>query len=75
MELNLTGWASSLAGWASNLAGWALDLAQLPRGKRRTYRQIDGQTDGWMDGQMEGWKISPFYRTFSPIGAAALIPR
>ena len=24
-----------------------------------------------MDGRMDGWKISPFYRTLSPIGAAA----
>ena len=31
---------------------------------------MDGRTDGWTDGQ----KISPFYRTSSPIGAAALPP-
>ena len=31
--------------------------------------------DGQMDGQIEnGRKISPFYRTSSPIGAAALPP-
>ena len=28
-------------------------------------------TDGRTDGQMDGRKISPFYRTSSPIGAAA----
>ena len=26
---------------------------------------------GWMDRQMDQWKISPFYRTSSPTGAAA----
>ena len=31
---------------------------------------MDGRTDGWTD----GWKIFPFYRTLSPIGAAALPP-
>ena len=30
----------------------------------------DRQTDGWMDKR----KISPFYRTLSPIGATALPP-
>ena len=43
---------------------------------------MDGWTDGRMDGRMDGWtdertdkrKISPFYRTSSPIGAAALPP-
>ena len=28
------------------------------------------RADGWMNGR----KISPFYRTLSPIGAAALLP-
>ena len=31
---------------------------------------MDKRTDGWTDVQ----KISPFYRTLSPIGAAALPP-
>ena len=39
---------------------------------------MDGRTDGWMDGRTDrqtyGWKISPFYRTSSPIGAPALPP-
>ena len=51
--------------------------------ERQTDRQTDGQMDGWTDGQMDGWtdgrtdgqtegrRISPFYRTLSPIGAAA----
>ena len=56
--------ASGLAGWASGLAGWASGLAGWPRGgngrtDRRTYVR----------------KISPFYRTLSPIGAAALLPQ
>ena len=57
-------WASSLTGWASDLASWASDLDGWPRG--RTNKQTDEQRDGR--------KISPFYRTLSPIGAAALLP-
>ena len=48
---------------ASGLAGWASRLAGWPR-------RGDKRTDGWTDGR----KISPFYRTLSPIGAAALLP-
>ena len=29
--------------------------------------------DGWTDGWINEWKISPFYRTLFPIGAAALL--
>ena len=33
---------------------------------------------GWLnrrtDGQMDRWKSSPFYRTLSSLGAAALLP-
>ena len=36
-----------------------------------TNKRTDGQTDGRTDGQTDKWKISPFYRTSSPIGAAA----
>ena len=68
-------------GWLGLRPGW---MAQ--RGERMdkwTDGQTDGQTkeqtDGWMDGWMDGWtdgwtngrKISPFYRTLCPIGAAA----
>ena len=38
----------------------------------------DGRMDGWTDGRTygctDGRKISLFYRTLSPIGAAALPP-
>ena len=34
--------------------------------------RMDGWTDGWTDRQTDKWKISPFYRTSSPIRAAAL---
>ena len=34
----------------------------------------EGGTDGRTDGRTNGRKISPFYRTSSPIGAAALPP-
>ena len=33
-----------------------------------------GGGDGQTDGRTDEWKISPFYRTSSPIGAAALLP-
>ena len=36
---------------------------------------MDGRTNGWTDRWMDRWmdkqKISPFHRSFSPIGAAA----
>ena len=48
---------------ASGMAGWASGLAGWPKeGNRRTGVQTYGQ------------KISPFYRTWSPIGTAALPP-
>ena len=47
-------------GWLGLRSGW---MAQ--RGER-----TDVRTNGWTDGR----KISPFYRTSSPIGAAALPP-
>ena len=46
------------------MAGWASGLAGWPRGG--TYVRTDVRTDER--------KISPFYRTSSPIGAAALPP-
>ena len=52
-----------MAGWASSLAGWASGLARWPRGG-------NGQTNGWANDQ----KVSPFYSTWSPIGATALLP-
>ena len=45
------------------MAGYASGLAGWPRGG-------NGRTNG----RTYGWKISPFYRTSSPIGAAALPP-
>ena len=62
----LAGWASGQAGWASGLAGWASGLAGCPRGGDGRTKRTDGQTNVR--------KISPFYRTSSPIGAAALPP-
>ena len=52
----LTNLDTTLASRASGLAGRASGLARWPRGG-------DGRTDVG--------KISPFYRTLSPIGAAA----
>ena len=34
---------------------------------------MDVRTYIWTDIRMDGRKISPFYRTLSPIGAAALL--
>ena len=39
------------------------------RGKR-----MDGWTNGRTEKQKDRQKISPFYKTLSPIGAAALLP-
>ena len=35
---------------------------------------MDRRTDGWTDERTDERKISPFYKTLSPIGAAALPP-
>ena len=40
----------------------------------QTDSRMDGQTDGRTDRRTNGRKISPFYRTLSPIGPAALPP-
>ena len=63
---------SWLAGW---LAGLAYGLAAGPQAwldgpEGGTYVRMNGRTDGGMDRR----KISPFYRTSSPIGAADLKP-
>ena len=39
------------------------------------FSQTDGRTDGRTDRRTYVRKISPFYRTLSPIGAAALLPK
>ena len=45
------------------------------RATQAGFRGGDGRMDGrmgkLMDGWTDGWKICPFYRTLSPIGAAA----
>ena len=54
-------------------------LSKLSHGHRKVYRRMYGRTDvrtyGCTDvrtyGCTDGRKISPFYRTSSPIGAAA----
>ena len=64
-EAWLAGWLGLISGWLGlsygSLAGWASGPAGWPRGG-----------DGWMNKQTDEQKISPFYRTLSPIGAAAL---
>ena len=54
-------WASDLADGASDLAGWASGPARWLRDG------VDGRTNKRTNEQ----KISSFYRTLSPIGAAA----
>ena len=53
-----SGWPSDPAGWPSDPSSWPSD----PLYGRRT------------DGRMDGRNFSPFYRTLSPVGAAALLP-
>ena len=53
------------------LAGWAdIWASSWLAGPQAWLDGPEGGADGWTDGQ----KISPFYRTLSPIGAAALLP-
>ena len=61
LHLGLSIWAGPQA-WGQ--AGWASGLAGWPRGGNRH-----------MDLRTYVWKIFPFYRTSSPIGAAALPPK
>ena len=42
-------------------------------GLRASQGGTDGRTDGRMDGRMDGQNFFPFYRTLSPVGAAALL--
>ena len=55
-----------LAGSEAWLAGSKACLAGS-----RALEGGNGWTDGRMDGRTDGWKISPFYKTPSPIRAAA----
>ena len=55
----MAGCASDLAGWSTGLAGWSSGLAGWALGLA-----------GWLAEQYYEWKISPFYRTPSPIRAA-----
>ena len=48
---------------------WPIEKTLLTDG--RTDGRTDRRTDGRMDKRTDGWKISPFYRFSSPIGAAA----
>ena len=69
----LTGWVA-LVGWEA-LAGWETWLADLKAwldGPRAwlALRGMDGRTYC----QMDEWKISPFYRTLSPIAALTSKP-
>ena len=62
------GWLGLKPGWLGLRPGW---MAQ--RGGGQTDVRTDVRTDGRTDIRTDGrtYKISPFYRTMSPIGAAA----
>ena len=77
----LAGHQTPLAGPQTPLAGPHTPTAspQTPLAGPQTPLDgwMDGQTDrrkGGMDRQTDGQTDSPFYRTLSPIGAAALLP-
>merc|ERR1712183_125856 len=52
----------------------AQPASQLTSGFRPGWMAQGGGSDGRTNGQTNVWKNSPFYRTLSPIGAAALPP-
>ena len=54
-----------------SLARAYLGLAWASMGQAQASGGTDGQTDEWMDEGTNGWNFSPFYRTSSPIRAAA----
>ena len=65
----LTGTQTPLASTQTLLAGLQTPTASEPFG-----RPMDGRTDGRTDGWIDRRNFSPFYRTSSPLGAAALLP-
>ena len=65
------GWLGLRPGWLGLRPGW-LGLRPGWLGLRPGWMaQRGGQTNGRMNGRTDVQKISPFYRTSSPIGAAA----
>ena len=69
-ETWLAGWLGLKPGWLGLRPGW-LGLRPGWLGLRPGWM---AQRGGRMDKRMDGRKISPFYRTSSPIGAAAQKP-
>ena len=64
-------WLAMRPAWLALRPDWlGLRPAWLAFGPSRGER-----TDGWIDVRTYVRKISPFYRTSSPIGAAALLPK
>jgi len=41
---------------------------------QQAYRWMDRWMGGWTDGWIDRWNFSPFHKTLSPLGAAALLP-
>ena len=71
-------WGESIVNAGSRCAPAYLSLSSgssespTPKSARSGVVRMDGWMDGRMDdGRTDGRKISPFYRTSSPIGAAA----
>ena len=63
----MAGWLGLRSGWLGLRPGW---LGLRPGWMAQRGGWTNGQTDGGMDRR----KISPFYRTLSPVGAADLKP-
>ena len=69
-ETWLAGWLGLRAGWlGSGLAGWAKDWLAGPQAWLAGPQALLDGPEGGTDERTN--KISPFYRTSSPIGAAA----
>ena len=61
-------------------AGVTKAIIKRPKGRKILKTKLsrvlrtDGRTEGRTDGRTDGRNFSPFYKTPSPVGAAALLP-
>ena len=66
-------WVSLRASWEGFRASWK-GLKASWEGPKASWEALRA---GWEapggDGRTDGWNFSPFYRTSSPVGAAALL--
>ena len=66
----LEAWLAGSEAWLAGSEAWQAGLEGWVASRRAGGLAGGGRMDGRMNKRMDGWKISPFYRTLSPIGAS-----